>query len=81
MSQQVESGAGVVASDVVRLSVNLHRGTSDVLQQLARNQKLTLTEIIRRAISLYKFVIDEQQEGRKIVSLDADGNKRELVLM
>lgn len=68
--------------EVVRLSVNLHRGTSDVLQELAKSQKLSITETIRRAISIYKFVMDEQRAGRKVLTMDSDEkNRRELILM
>lgn len=89
MSQKTGSATGTQGTldtapqqEVVRLSVNLHKGTSDVLQNLAKRQNLSLTETIRRAISIYKFVMDEQRQGRKILTMDEDEkNRRELVLM
>jgi hypothetical protein len=86
MSQKTGSATGTTPTkpqpEVVRLSVNLHKGTSDVLQNLAKRQNLSITETIRRAISIYKFVMDEQRQGRKILTMDADEkNRRELILM
>jgi predicted transcriptional regulator len=69
-------------SEVVRLSVNLSQETAAALKNLANDQGLSMTEVMRRAISIYKFVIDERDAGRKIHTMDADGrNVREMVMM
>jgi hypothetical protein len=69
-------------SEVVRLSVNLNQETAAALKDLAQDQGLSMTEVIRRAISVYNFVVDEHDAGRKIHTMDQDGrNVRELVMM
>jgi hypothetical protein len=67
---------------LVRLNVNLNQETADALKALAAKENISYTEAVRRAIAVFKFIEDEQAEGRKIQTMDAnDRNKRELVLM
>lgn len=67
---------------LVRLNVNLNKETAAALRELADEQGISFTEAVRRAISVYKYVSDEQSQGRKIQTMDSnDKNKRELVLM
>lgn len=69
-------------TELVRLNVNMNRETASALKALAEKQGISLTEAVRRAIAVFKFVDDEQSDGRKIQTMDAhDQNKRELVLM
>jgi hypothetical protein len=66
----------------VRLNVNLNKETAAALKDIAEKQGISLTEAVRRAIALLKFVDEERTAGRKIQTMDSDGkNKRELVLM
>lgn len=68
--------------DLTRLTVNLNHETADALKGFAERQDISLTEAVRRAIALLKFIDDERNAGRKIQTMDSDGkNKRELVLM
>lgn len=67
---------------LVRLNVNLNQETAEALKALAAKENISYTEAVRRAIAVFKFIEDEQAEGRKIQTMDAnDRNKRELVLM
>lgn len=67
---------------LVRLNVNLNKETAAALKEIAEKQGISLTEAVRRAIALLKFIDEEQAEGRKIQTMEGDGkNKRELVLM
>ncbi|MFP5315617.1 MAG: ribbon-helix-helix protein, CopG family [Actinomycetes bacterium] len=67
---------------LVRLNVNLNQETAAALKELAAKENISYTEAVRRAIAVFKFIEDEQAEGRKIQTMDAnDRNKRELVLM
>lgn len=76
MSAKISSDA------LVRLNVNLNKETAAALKELAEKQNISLTEAVRRAIALLKFVDEEQASGRKIQTMDPEGkNKRELVLM
>jgi len=67
---------------IVRLNVNINAETAEALKALAEAKGISVTEAIRRAISVYKFVEDEVQIGRKVRTMDtSDNNVRELVLM
>lgn len=67
---------------LTRLNVNLNQETAAALKEIAARENISLTEAVRRAIAIFKFVEDEQAEGRKIQTMAADEtNKRELVLM
>lgn len=69
-------------SELTRLSVNLNRETAEALKDIADREGISLTEAIRRAIALLKFITDEQAQGRKVQTMDAnDRDKRELILM
>ena len=40
----------------VRLSVNVNDETQHALEDLAERKNTTVTEIVRRAVSVYKFI-------------------------
>ena len=42
-----------------RLSVNINDETARALKELAERRETSVTDIIRRAVSVYKFVEDE----------------------
>jgi hypothetical protein len=60
--------------------------TAAALKECRARQKsggniITITETVRRAVSIYKYVLDEQEAGRMIVTMDSNGKKaKELVL-
>jgi predicted transcriptional regulator len=56
-----------------RLSVNINDETAAALNQLAERDEVTITEVVRRAISVYKFV-DEQVHAGKHLQLADDKN-------
>jgi hypothetical protein len=65
---------------LVRLSVNLNQETAAALKELSKRRGLTATEVVRRSISLQKFLQGERRRGRKVHTLNTDGtNVRELV--
>lgn len=49
-----------------RLSVNINDECAEALYELAVRESVTATEVIRRAISVYKFVSDEQDAGKQL---------------
>lgn len=63
---------------VVRLSINLNPETADTLKDLAARQGLTITEAVRRAISVYSYVIEAKANNEQ-VQLVGNGRVRELV--
>lgn len=52
-----------------RLNINVNDETAAALQELAAKRDTTLTEIVRRAVSVYKFVEDEVVDGEKTLEL------------
>lgn len=69
-------------SKLIRLNVNLNSETAEALKEIAEERGISFTEAVRRAISVYKYIDDEVQEGRKIQIADkSNKNVRELILM
>ena len=52
-----------------RLNVNINDETAAALRELAARRETTVTEIVRRAVSVYKFVEDEVVDGKKSLKL------------
>ena len=52
-----------------RLSVNINDETAAALRDLAKRRQTTVTEVVRRAVSVYKFVEDEVVDGDKTLKL------------
>jgi len=70
------------SESITRLNVNLNAETADALKEIAEHRGISFTEAVRRAISVYKFIDDETQEGHRIQTVDPERNQvRELVLM
>lgn len=56
-----------------RLSVNINEETAVVLRTSAARRQSTVTEQVRRAVSIYKFLMDAQRDGQRIEVVAADG--------
>ncbi|GAA3570066.1 hypothetical protein [Kribbella ginsengisoli] len=73
------------ARAIVRLSINLAADVADVLRLLAARRGLSLTETVRRAIAVLKFVEDEVERGNKLAIVETgDGGRqrvREIMLV
>ena len=52
-----------------RLHVNVNDETAAALRGLAAKRQTSVTEIVRRAVSVYKFVEDEVVDGDKTLKL------------
>lgn len=70
---------------IVRLSINLSSDTAAALRELAEHKGTSVTEAVRRAIAVWKFVEDEVAQGHRIAVIDKDGDGhdriREVVLV
>ncbi|GAB3405935.1 hypothetical protein [Flindersiella endophytica] len=79
------SGSGADSDGYTRLSVNLAAESATVLRDLVRRRRVTITEGIRRAIAVWKFIEDEQDKGNRIAVIEEDGEGktsiREVVLL
>ena len=60
-----------------RLSVNVALDVADAIDELAKRRGLTITDVIRRAVSTYKFIDDETANGGKIL-VERNGAVREV---
>jgi predicted transcriptional regulator len=63
----------------VKTSVNLSDDAVNALREVAKERNTTMTEVLRHAVSLEKFVHDETKQGSKILVEKSDGNFRELL--
>ena len=66
---------------LVRLSINLSAETADAFKALIERKGLTLTEGIRRAITVWRFLEDETAKGNQIAVIEQDDNVRKVVLL
>jgi hypothetical protein len=66
ISEYRRRGRSTVAT---RLNINVNDETATALQELAAKRGTTLTEVVRRAVSVYKFVEDEVVDGNKTLEL------------
>jgi len=61
-----------------KMTVDFNEQFTDMLEQLAKREGRTRAEILRRSISLYKYLDDEiregEQEGRSVSVTDRKGN-------
>lgn len=62
-----------------RLNVNINDETAAALRDLAERRQTTVTEIVRRAVSVYKFVEDEVVNGGKTLKLVSPGGTENIV--
>jgi len=61
-----------MASKQTKLTVNLSEEVVDILRDLARRDGTTMTEVLKRAIAVQKYLADEQANGKNIVIQDPD---------
>ena len=68
--------AATKATDRTRLSLDVSPKVREQLDHLeARTEAGSITEVIRRALSLYDLVTEHQMEGGKLVFRHADGDE------
>ena len=71
------AGAAQGAMTGRRLSVNVASDVAAAIEDLAKRHDTTITDVIRRAVSVYKFMDDEVRDGGKIM-VERGGTVREL---
>jgi predicted DNA-binding protein len=64
---------------VVKMSVNLPASTVKVLKELAGRRGVTMTDVLRQAISTEKFIDDVHEGEGKVLVEDNKGRIRQLV--
>jgi hypothetical protein len=63
-----------------RITLNLSPEAAERLKDLARSNRVSMGEVIRRSLSLESFVQNEVRKGAKILVQEKDGTMKELVL-
>lgn len=64
-----------------RLSVNINEETARALRELAERHDTSVTDIVRRAVAVYKFVEDETRDGDKQMKLVGDNETTTVALV
>jgi predicted transcriptional regulator len=59
-----------MSAPFTKISVNLSNEVIEVLREMAARDNVTMTEILRRAISTQKFLEDAQAAGKAILLRD-----------
>ncbi|HET9663944.1 MAG TPA: ribbon-helix-helix domain-containing protein [Burkholderiales bacterium] len=49
-----------------KLSINVNRETAETLQQIAEDKGVSITEAVRRAVALLKYIDDSQKAGMEV---------------
>ena len=57
---------------MAKLTVQFPDQASQVLAELSEQDQVSKTEILRRALSLYKYLENETEGGKKIAIADKD---------
>lgn len=65
---------------VVKTSVNLPQADLDALRHIAAKRGSTMAEVLRRAISVERFLDQTREEGGKILVETKDKKLRELLI-
>ena len=57
---------------MARLTIQFPEKTSNILKEMAENEESTQTEILKRAVALYKYLGNEmkKEKGRKVSITD-----------
>ena len=65
--------------DTVKLSANLSRDVVDALRELAGKRGVSMTEVLRQAISQDKYFQDAADRGDKVLVASKSGRMREVL--
>lgn len=59
-----------------RLSINVNDEVAAALRDLAERQDTTITEIVRRSVSVYYFFQEQRSAGKYVRLSGPDGHER-----
>jgi hypothetical protein len=65
----------------VRLSVNLSLETAEVFRSLIDRKGLSISEGIRRAIAVWKFLEDEKEPGNQIAVVEPNNQVHRVMML
>ena len=61
---------------MTRLSVNINDETATALRDLADRREISVTEVVRRAVSVLKFIEDETDQDKSLQLVDNETDER-----
>jgi metal-responsive CopG/Arc/MetJ family transcriptional regulator len=65
-----------------RYAIEFPSNLEDLLEELAKKRGVKKSEIIRRALASYAFLVEEKENGNKIIIEDKDSKAlKELIFM
>jgi predicted transcriptional regulator len=67
-------------SGYTKISVNLSDEVLGALRELAERNNVTMTEVLRRAISTLKILQDAQSEGKSVLLRDPQTKETERII-
>lgn len=81
-SARLTAGSSTAAVDErqVRLSVNLNPEVADELKAYAKRKGVSVTEAVRRAVTVLAFV-DEAQRRGAVLNVEEDGTLKEVLFL
>jgi hypothetical protein len=65
----------------VRLSIKLSADAAEAIREISERRGITITEVIRRAISTHKYIDDASARGAKVLVREPDKTVSELVFV
>ena len=66
---------------VTRLNINISRETAEALRALAKDENTSVTNVVRRAVAVYKFLEDKMKGTDKELEIfDPQSEKRATIL-
>ena len=66
---------------VVKLNININDETKAALEELASRRGITVTETVRRAVSVYKYIEDEMDAGGKLQVIHEGGTATSVAIV
>ena len=63
-----------------KISVNLSVEVIRALKEMAKQQNVTMTEVLRRSISIYKFLSDSAGDGKVVLLEDPTTKETEKII-
>lgn len=81
-SADAQASSNAVEQKPFRLSVNMNPETADALREIAKAHGISITEAVRRAVSVAHFVEQQSREGKSVQIEDPKTGKiKELLMM
>lgn len=66
-------------ADKKRMSITLSEDATKTLAEMANEQGVSIVDVIRRSVKVTKTLMETEKEGGKVLLLDSEGNKAQLI--